>query len=302
MARPYDLPSMTSLLCFEAAARNLSFKKAAAELNVTPTAVSHQIRHLESDLGRKLFDRGHRGVELTEVGAYLFVSVRKGLEGMSDTVRDMRDRAEREDVVVGVTTAMSAFWLTPRISGFWRENPDIVISQSVSDVGRGAERLDISLHYGEVPDDNGDYRPLFRDRILALGAPGFADTHGISGIDRLRTAPLIHLVAEPGWTGWTEWFEAIGQPAPRGRKVSVNNYMIALQLAQDGAGAVLGWDGLVGPLLESGQLVPLVEDCIAAPQPFYLKLHPGASEEARLFGDWLVSQQSNASRSQVMSG
>lgn len=82
--RPYDLPSLTALNCFEASARKLSFKSAAAELNVTPTAVSHQIRGLETDLGQKLFRRQHRGVELTEAGVYLFHAVQRGFESISD--------------------------------------------------------------------------------------------------------------------------------------------------------------------------------------------------------------------------
>ncbi|TGT51825.1 LysR family transcriptional regulator, partial [Mesorhizobium sp. M2E.F.Ca.ET.166.01.1.1] len=78
MPRPYDLPSMTALICFEAAARNESFKTAARELNVTPAAVSHQIKALESDLKCDLFLRRSRGVELTEKGAFLFVALQRG--------------------------------------------------------------------------------------------------------------------------------------------------------------------------------------------------------------------------------
>lgn len=299
MARPYDLPSMTALICFEAAARNLGFKAAASELNVTPAAISHQIKALETDLGQPLFRRQHRGVDLTETGAYLYVALQRGLEGISEAVRDIRGRSKDEDVVVQATTAMSAFWLTPQISRFWRSHPDIVVSQIVSDAPVASGRADLSIHYGEVPSDGGVYRHLFRDRILALGTPDYAAQQGISGLGDLLDAPLIHVTAEERhWTGWTEWFAALGQGAPGGRRLAVNNYMIALQMAQDGLGAVLGWDGLVGPLLDRGALVELVPQRVPSPYGFFLKFHQRAPEKARFFGDWLVASQ-KAARSET---
>lgn len=292
MARPYDLPSMTALICFEAAARNLGFKAAASELNVTPAAVSHQIKALETDLGQPLFRRQHRGVDLTETGAYLYVALQRGLEGISDAVRDIRGRSNDVDVVIQATTAMSAFWLTPQISRFWRSHADIVVSQIVSDAPPADGRADLSINYGEVPSDGGKYRHLFRDRILALGTTDYAAQQSIRGLGDLLHAPLIHVTAEDRhWTGWTEWFAELGQGPPGGRRLAVNNYMIALQMAQDSLGAVLGWDGLVSPLMDSGALVELVPQRVQPSYGFYLKIFPGASDKARLFGDWLVASQ-----------
>ncbi len=294
MKRPYDLPSMTSLVCFEAAARLMSFKEAARELNVTPAAVSHQIRALEAELGRAAFHRQHRGVELTEAGAFLFVAIQRGFAGISDAVQELRGGADAEDVVVQASTAVSAFWLTPQITAFWKSHPDIVVSQNVTDAEAPGGRPDLSIRYGPARTDRrGEERPLFRDRILAIGAPGYAARHGIACVDDLLEAPLIHLQTESvGWTGWTEWLAAMGRPAPRGRRIAVDNYMIALQLARDGAGAVLGWDGLVGDLLARGELVALTPESIASPHAFVLTVHPRASAEARVFADWLTAAQS----------
>jgi DNA-binding transcriptional LysR family regulator len=101
---------------------------------------------------------------------------------------------------------------------------------------------------------------------------------------------LIHSSSkETGWTSWDDWFAALGCPTPKGRSFYVNNYMIALQAAQDDVGAVLGWDGLVGSLLEEGRLVKLVPESIPSPVAFHLKIHPRASSKARLFADWLVT-------------
>lgn len=282
MARPYDLPSLTAMVCFEAAARNLSFRDAAGELNVTPAAVSHQIKALESDLGVDLFRRQHRGVELTETGAYLFVALQRSLETISDTVRDIRPTAQPQDVVVQATTAVSAFWLTPQITAFWKARPEIVISQIVSDT-TAVSGADLSIHYGPMAD--GDH-PLFHDEILAVAAPSLS----AGSLEDLRAMPLIHVVAEgTDWTGWSDWLAHFGTATPTGRRIAVNNHMIALQLAKDGAGAVLGWSGLIGPLLASGELVPLVPERMPSPHGFFLRTHPRASAKAKAFRDWLVA-------------
>ncbi|TPW30234.1 LysR substrate-binding domain-containing protein [Pararhizobium mangrovi] len=294
MKRPYDLPSMTGLLCFEAAARNSSFKAAAVELNVTPAAISHQIKGLEAELARTLFRRQHRGVELTEIGAYLFVALQRGFQTLSNAVSDVRGQSESEDVTVQATTAISAFWLTPQIAAFWKSHPEILISQIVSDIDvPGSAYPDLSVHYGALPEDENDHHFLFRDRMRALGSPGYAAAHQIREPEDLLSAPLIHLsgVEAARWTGWTDWFRQLGHPAPTGKRIAVNNYMIALQLAQDGVGAVLGWDGLVMPQVEQGRLLDLVSQSIPSPHCYYLKVHPRASAKARVFADWLTSKR-----------
>lgn len=289
MPRPYDLSSITALICFEAAARNLSFKNAAQEMNVTPAAVSHQIKALEADLGCSLFLRRSRGVELTEKGAFLFLAIQRGFETISEAVTQIRDRQETVDVTIRTTTAFSSLWLTPKISAFWKSHPTVTVSQIVSDVPGMTGRCDLSIHYGNRQENGVECRELFQDRIVALGTSAFAAEHGIRRVEDLLKAPLIHMSnVENDWTTWADWFQALGHPLPKGRNFYVNNYMIALQAAQDDVGAVLGWDGLVENLMQEGRLVQLVADSVRSPVPFHLKIHPKATSKARLFADWLV--------------
>ncbi|QRM57898.1 LysR family transcriptional regulator [Sinorhizobium sp. BG8] len=289
MRRPYDLPSLTALACFEAAARKASFKEAAREMNVTPAAVSHQIKALETDLGCSLFVRRSRGVELTEKGAFLFLAIRRGFESISDTVTQIRDRRETVDVTIRTTTAVSSLWLTPKISAFWKIYPAITVSQITSDIPGVSGPCDLSIHYGD-PDENGvENSILFRDHIVALGTPTFAAQHRISGVEDLLKVPLIHMSNEEnGWTTWTDWLQSLGCAPPKGRGFYVNNYMIALQAAQDDVGAVLGWDGLVKSMMEAGRLVPLVPQSVPSPVPFHMTIHAKATAQSRLFADWLV--------------
>jgi len=287
--RPYDLSSINALICFEAAARNLSFKTAAQEMNVTPAAISHQIKALETDLGISLFTRRNRGVELTEKGAYLLFALQRGFETISDTITQLRDQPETVDVTIRTTTAVSSLWLTPKISAFWRFYPNITVSQIVSDVPGMTGRCDLSIHYSNPDDGSDGYHKLFQDNIIAVGTPTLQAEHNIQTIEDLLNAPLIHVHNdESGWTSWSDWFAQLGYPAPKGRSFHLNNYMIALQAAQEDVGAMLGWDGLIGPFLEDGRLVRLVTQNMPSPMEFYLQVHPRASEKARIFVDWLV--------------
>lgn len=290
MPKPYDLPSLGDLACFEAAARNLSFKVASSELNVTPAAVSHRIKALEQALGQPLFNRHYRGVELTEAGALLFVALQRGFETISDSVARIRHHHDRSGVAIAATTAMSGLWLTPRLAAFWKAHPGVAISQIIQDSGK-VTGADLSIHYGDPAREEDETRVLFHDRILALGSPQFAASYGIDGLGDLAEAPLIHTQSGANaHTEWHDWFAAMGRPAPTGPGFFLNNYLISLQAAEDHVGAVLGWEGLLGNSLESGRLVQLVPEAMASPWPFYLRIHARASANARLFADWLAER------------
>ncbi|ETA49647.1 LysR family transcriptional regulator [Ponticoccus alexandrii] len=291
MPKPYNLPSLGDLACFEAAARNLSFKQAAAEMNVTPAAVSHRIKALEEELGQPVFTRHYRGVELTEAGALLFVALQRGFEGISESVARIRSRHDRSGVSIAATTAMSGLWLTPRLAAFWKAHPGVAISQMIEDYGR-APGVDLSIHYGDPEQEEDETRVLFRDRILALGTRQFAEAYGIHEITDLLDVPLIHTQSGANaWTEWPEWFSTLGRPAPKGPGFYLNNYLISLKAAEDHIGAVLGWEGLLGGYADSGRLVQLVPGAMDSPHPFYLRIHGRASANARLFADWLAEQE-----------
>lgn len=290
MPRPYDTSSMTALICFEAAARNLGFKAASHELNVTPAAISHQIKALESDLGCVLFRRLHRGVELTEKGAFLLVALQRGFECISDAVVELRQRPEQVDVTVRATTAVSALWLTPKITQFWKQHPEIAVSQIVSDVLATNNRHDITVGYGQAQATGCQTHEIYRDRIIAVGTRKFKCEQQVECAADLLRAPLIHMnYDQTEWTGWPEWFQQLGLADHVGRSFYVNNHMIALQAAEDHVGAVLGWERLVRRHLESGRLIKLVQAEIESPEPFQLQIAPRTTAKGRLFAEWLIA-------------
>ena len=288
MPRSYDLPSLGDLACFEAAARHLSFKSAASELNVTPAAVSHRIKALEQELTQPLFLRKYRGVELTEAGTLLFVALQRGFATISECVSRVRNSQDKSGVSIASTSAVSGLWLTQLLAMFLEVNPDISVSQIVQDNGIPSGP-DLSIVYGDPDQEHDETRFLFRGRILALGTQKFAETYQINSVYDLLGTPLIHTqTPNQVWTEWPDWFAAVGAPPPGGPRYSLNNYLISLQAAENHIGAVLGWESLLADYLKSGRLVQLVPEAIEAPDPFYLRIHAGASENALLFADWLV--------------
>lgn len=290
--RPYDLPPMSALVSFEAAARHGSFKTAAAELNVTPAAVSHQVKALEAELRAALFHRHHRGVALTDTGAYLLVALQRGFETISDATNQLRARGHRAAVTIRVTTAVSSLWLTPKLAQFWKAHGDVSVAQIVSDSYQSGGECDLSIHYGDMSRETETCSILFHDQIMALGSPRFAGAHPVACVEDLARLPLIHFdsgVAD--WTDWQDWFRMLGYRGPMTSGHRVNNYVIALQAAEDDMGAVLGWVSLTRPYLETGRLVPLLPDRIEMPEDFYIKLHRHASGRARLVYDWLLAAE-----------
>lgn len=287
----YGLPSLSALASFEAAARHVGFKAAATELNVTPAAVSHQIKALEQELGQTLFHRHQRGVELTETGTTLFLAVQRGLGQMSDAVQHIRESAALQGVTIRATTAVSSLWLTPLLAKFWRTHGHVVVTQQVTDAAHSADDCDLIVRYADMSRDSGACQSLFKDHIIALASPGFATQHNISEIRDLANAPLIQLHAEDQtWTTWPQWAQAFGYNGALGDGLHVNNYTIALQAAQDDMGVVLGWERLTRPLIERGALVQVLPHRLETPQDFYVKLRRNAPANAKVLRDWLLQR------------
>ena len=287
----YGLPSLKMIGTFEAAGRLKSFKDAADELHVTPGAVSHQIRSLEQELEMKLFLLESRAVNLTPDVKDLFEVVSSSLNEIGQTVKKLRELNETQHISIGSTTAVLSMWLSQKIAQFWREYGHIQINQEVRDRPfRRPLSLDMIVEYSTNPPEETS-NILFEDTLLPLCSPEF-EGKNISRLEQLSKSYLIHLDAkDTNWTSWANWFETLDYNGEISVRHRVNNYAIALQLAQDGMGVVLGWRHLVKPLIESGSLIPLTKYEIAAPGKFYLVQSKGNQKKySKIFSEWLLLQ------------
>jgi len=292
--RFYNLPSLSALAAFEAAARHLSLTKAAEELNVTTGAVSRSVRLLEDEVGSPLFERRHRAVELTREGETLAAALRESFGRMATAFRQVKSSGRQANVTVGTTMAMAHLWLMPRMGAFWNRNPDIVVDHVISDHPRGLDRPDVDLRIrygdGEWPDEQS--AKLYDDRIFPVASPAFAKAYPVSSVSDLMQLQLLSVEGiDWTWTTWGEFLSAIGHPDRRVNVRRFNSYVIALQAARSGQGVALGWESLVAPLIEAGNLVRVTKTEIAAPQSYFVtwSARRPLSPHAAMLRDWLLS-------------
>ena len=291
--RYYQLPSLTGLNTFDACARHGSFTAAAGELGVTLGAVSRQIKALETELDCALFLRLHRGVELTTEGIDLFQTLSSSFQQIGRLCQEFRSRAVSAEVTLAATTAFASLWLMPRIGGFWQQYPDINVNHAISDnpLDSGFVNADIRIRYGDGHWRGEHTEKLFEDRIYPVCGSDFAARHRLLEPADLLEHPLLQLDSvDPAWTGWelplAQWNCDIKRASFR----RFNNYVVALQAAEENQGIVLGWHSQVGSLVERGKLMRIGTMEIVAPGSFYLTWAENRplSESASRLRDWLL--------------
>jgi len=255
--RYYQLPSLTGLNTFDACARHGSFTAAAGELGVTLGAVSRQVKALEAELDCPLFLRLHRGVELTAEGLDLFQTLSSSFQQIGRLCQEFRKRAQSTDVTLAATTAFASLWLMPRIGGFWQQYQDVNLNHAISDnpLDSGFVNADIRIRYGGGVWRGEETVKLFDDRIYPVCGRGFSERHNLQQPGDLLDYPLLQLDGvDPAWTSWELPLQRWGCDVRLARLRRFNNYVVALQAAEENQGIVLGWHSLVGALVQRGQL------------------------------------------------
>lgn len=254
------LPPLNALRAFESAARNGGYVNAAAELGVTPAAVSQQVRRLEEHLGRRLFTRHNNRVTLTDAGKSVYAETARALGDlalMADRVQGGRTPGR---LVISCLPSLAEGWLVPRLPP---DGPLIELRLEPDPVAFARDGIDLRLSYGSTPYPDMVTLPLFRDHVLPLAAPGLAARWPDLTDDR-----LIHTDWGPGFTShpaWRDWFAAHlpGRPAPApGSGHRIGSSYLALQMARQGLGVALGQRALARPLIDTGALVALSPDSL----------------------------------------
>ncbi len=295
----YKLPSLNALRAFEAAARLLSFQKAAEELFVTPSALSYQIKQLEDQLQMQLFERLNRAVELTDAGRRLYPGVHEGFERLQGAVRTVGRTVQDKVLVVSSGPAFAAKWLAPRIYRFVEQHPDIELrlAASLKLTDFNVDEVDVALRFG-----SGDYpglfvEPLFDEAVLPLVSPQIIERFGRSlSYGDLKDVTLLHDDSTsfmPQQSTWTRWLEACkinGVDASRGPRFSHADH--GLDAAVDGAGVVLGRLSLAMRDIRSGRLIAPFEGYLKARAGFYFVAPLPLMELPRVaaFHQWLLEE------------
>jgi LysR family glycine cleavage system transcriptional activator len=300
------LPPLNALRAFEAAGRHLSFSRAAAELNVTPAAVSHHIKGLEERLGVQLFRREARGLLLTDAGQRALPGVRDGFERLAAALAELEPEADSRILTVSAVPSLSAKWLVPRLERFRQRAPELDVrldaTGHVVDFQHEPD-IDVAIRYGRGDYPGLEVEKLVEGDTIPVCSPGLLERGPpLTAPADLRHYTLIHTSWGAGETdpAWSEWLASAGAAdvdASRGPRFNHTEY--AVQAAIDGQGVALAARVLVADDLAAGRLATPFAWQRETPTPFayYIVAPPARMRlpRVRAFRAWLLDEMAGAS-------
>jgi LysR family glycine cleavage system transcriptional activator len=295
---PTRLPSLNGLRAFEAAARHLSFTRAAAELNVTQTAISHQIRRLEEELGIKLFIRQNRALALTPKAKDYLPGIRAAFNDLRlATDRVLRKQGDRV-LTVSTLASLAAKWLLPRLSGFQEAHPDIDVrittSTSLVDFRNGDVDAAIRYGRGEWPGLRADW--LMADELFPVCSPALLQgPRALTRPEDLANHVLLH--SSNNEDDWRLWLTAAGLPTDISKQPGATFDLIfmTVQAAIDGVGVAIGRTSYVQDDIAKGRLVAPFRIALPINAGFYVVSPAETADRPKLaaFRNWLMATVQN---------
>jgi LysR family transcriptional regulator, glycine cleavage system transcriptional activator len=289
------LPPLNALRAFEAAARHLSFTRAAADLSVTQAAISHQIKSLEEHLGLPLFRRLNRALMLTEAGQTLFPAVRDALDGLAQATDRLRERESGGTLTVSTLPSFAVKWLVPRMSRFQDRHPDIDLRISAKEhlVDFARDDIDVAIRFGAGTWSGLTAEWLAEEVLTPVCSPALLP--GLRCPADLTHATLLHedMLPLAGFPTWETWLTAAGVggvDAHRGPRFSHTHLM--LQAAMAGRGVACGLLLFAGDDLAAGRLVEPFDFRLPTRFSYYLVFPPAAADrpKIRAFREWVKSE------------
>lgn len=285
-----DLPPLTWLRAFEAAARTLSFTQAATELNVTQAAISKHVRSLELYLQQALFVRLPRSLELTRSGAAYLPKVQDALDRLTIGTREVFGQRGTRALTIRCAVSFAVGWLCPRLPAFLDAHPQVTLRVISSVWNEDTEKglFDLDIQYGTGGWPGFVAHRLTHETLTPVAAPNLLSRVPLLVPDDLSNHRLLHVLGYQ--QGWGLWLKAAGTShVDPGRGLHLDTTIAALEIAAQGGGIALGRSSLVGPALASGRLVAPFSLNVPIEEAFYL-LEPGAGTphpDASVFVAWL---------------
>jgi len=294
---PVRLPSLNGLRAFEAVARHMSFTKAAEELNVTQTAVSHQIRRLEAELGVALFLRLNGGLALSEDGQAYLPGVRAAFQALRYSTEQLLESRDKSVLTISTLVSFASKWLLPRLPSFQQAFPaiDVRISASTERVDFRKDAIDAAIRYGR-----GDWKGLradflMSDEVFPVCSPALAKT--LRAPADLANHTLLQVSGVTAGD-WGAWLRAAGQPLQlaEGPRMTFDLAMMAVQAAVDGQGVCIGRSTYVEDDLRAGRLVAPFGLRLKDELGFYLVTPHETAESKKIvaFRAWLLALLADA--------
>lgn len=286
------LPPLNALKVFEAAARHLSFTKAAEELFVTQAAVSHQIKLLEENLSIKLFRRKNRSLLLTEEGQSYFLDIKDVFINLTDATEKLLSKTASGALTVASPPSFAIQWLVPRLAQFSELHPEIDVRIKAIDLDEGMlnDDVDIAIYYGRGnwPSIRAD--KLRSEYLIPVCAPSLL-TKGIplNSPKDLNKHTLLHDMSRKDWKMWCRQVGASNVNVNQGPIFSLST--LVLQAAIYGQGVALGYSVLARPEIEAGRLICPFEEFLLSKDAYYIVSEESSSElgKIKVFREWMLS-------------
>ena len=294
---PRRLPPFGPLVAFDAVARHRSFTRAADELGLTQSAISHQVRRLEEFCGAKLLKRLNPGVELNDEGAKLQSELSVLLDGLAQLEAGLRPRPGCRTLRVGASSSLATWWLVRRLKGFRAIHPEIEIDLVPVDSDTPAGKsLDVRILWTSLAEARASslQAPLFRERVFPVCAPALLPGgRPLADPRMLLDLPLIQKGGAPaGEWSWSFWFRKLGLKRAEPRDLVLGNIGLCLTAAAEGAGISLGRSLLVADAIGDRRLIPALA---APPDVASSKIHVArwsprlvGDRSTRILVDWLA--------------
>lgn len=294
------LPSLDLIRGFEAAARQMSFTRAAAELHVTQSAVSRQIKTLEDDLGAKLFTRLNRALKLTSEGEALYVTARSVMRQLEEATARLSARGDERLLTVTTTVSFAALWLVPRLARFRKVRPGIDVRLAAGNELANLERdrIDVAIRFMEPRAAPASALPLTGEEAFPVCSPALLRDRArpLKKPADLARHVMLHFDDPAGqwpWLSWNQWLDVFHLTDMKPAGVAhYSHYDQLIQAAIEGEGVALGRTPLVERLLKSGALVAPFKDRVAATREYFIIVapHAAARPQVQRFVAWLQQE------------
>jgi len=306
MATQRPLPTLDLVRGFDAAARHLSFTKAATELFLTQSAISRQVKALEEHLGVALFQRRHRALVLTEAGRHFHQAATDALRLLREAAVRIRGGAARR-LTVSTTIGFASLWMIPRLNDFRTRHPDIDIRIDANNrlIDLAREEIDVAIRYCTPEVAPAGAQRLFGEQVIVVCSPNRADAPGLAEPADLARHILLHYERQDGsapWLSWSVWLEVqrLQSLKPTG-SIGFTALDHLIQAAVDGQGVALAPTPLVRRLLADGRLVAPLKAVTGSGRAWYLVVEPAsaARPHVRQFSEWMLEQAEEEVRANV---
>jgi len=289
----HKLPPLNALRLFEAAARHASFKRAAEELHLTSSAISHAVQGLEDWLGAELFHRGTRGLTLTPAGSQLAASASQALALIAQAAERLRGRTATGTLFVSSAPTFAARWLLPRLPRFAAQYPDVRVSidtsRQVVELGPGG--IDLAIRMARKSGSGGTWIQLVEVLLIPVCSPAIRAQFDGPWSEMIAKVPLIHVTNVSD--DWAAWFHSTGMTPPDLEGgLRVDTIQMSIDAAAQGLGVALGRKPLIDEYLVQGRLVEVGGPAVAGSVSYWLVGADSTFErrEIRLFRSWLLSE------------